>query len=48
MESGARLCHRVEEDLTEFLSRGGRLDPIDPAITADPPKPENSNESSTI
>jgi|APSaa5957512535_1039671.scaffolds.fasta_scaffold16653_5 hypothetical protein len=47
--SRTRLRNKVEDDIAEFLARGGTINEIDADITADPPKkPENNYGSRAI
>lgn len=47
--SRTRLRNKVEDDIAEFLARGGTINEIGPDITADPPKkPENNYGSRAI
>lgn len=44
--SRERSRTQVNEQVAEFLARGGRIDEIQPHVTADPPKKPSSNYGS--
>ncbi len=38
-----RIRRKIQDDVEAFLSRGGRIDEINPNVTADPPRRPVSN-----
>ena len=46
VKARAGTRNQLEDDIQQFLSRGGRVDEVDPHVTADPPKKPVSNYGS--
>ena len=49
VSSRERVRDQLQDEIEKFLSRGGKIDQVDPHVTADPPKkPGNSYGSRPI
>lgn len=46
VSSRERLRGQLYADVEEFLSRGGKIEKVDPHVTADPPKKPDNNYGS--
>ncbi|TQV70764.1 hypothetical protein FKG94_20780 [Exilibacterium tricleocarpae] len=46
VSSRDRLRGQLQDEVEKFLSQGGKIDRVDPHVTADPPKKPNSSYGS--